>query len=59
MVLILDGNSKMDAYVRSNLCYLIFLRRDLFSVMPVPELPSNINTMEEHKEPFLNNIENR
>ena len=31
MVLILDGNSEIGAHVRSNLCYLIFLRHLIIS----------------------------
>ena len=32
MVLIMDGNSEIGAHVRSNLCYLIFLRQLVRSI---------------------------
>ena len=40
MVLILDGNPEVGAYVRRNLCYLICLRH-----ATCLGLPSNISTM--------------
>ena len=59
MVLILDGNSELGAYVRSNICYWICLRnlitsraftnrslKDQFFLMRVqPIKPCNISTM--------------